>query len=351
MKKKVKRIIFGSLVTVGVGGLALTMGWGGSYYNKDGSFRQISKFSSFSHCMNHPALEGFGEYVMPWETGVVTKVVKPLNLNYMTKCLGYDTDGVVNGINFLIDMANEDNLEVLDIYTQEQKNTDKSKESTKIIYIQGNEGAPLAIVLAGGGFTSVCMMQEAFPVAKILHEEGYNVIMLKYRVGVNEGEKRFVEPIERAMEDLGATVSYIDKNANTLGLKLDNYSTWGFSAGGMLTTLWGLDSNVGYQSLDLPKPVMNVNAYASLYFTENPFDDRYKTSPETYVVVGGSDSVIKDVGIKWSQEFSNYLTKLGISSKYNEIEGMNHGFGSGVGTNAEEWMDDAIAFWKEACNK
>lgn len=40
----------------------------------------------------------------------------------------------------------------------------------------------MAVIAAGGGLNSVASIQEAFPHARELHELGYPVAMLKYRI-------------------------------------------------------------------------------------------------------------------------------------------------------------------------
>lgn len=158
-------IVLGVLLALILIAMALSLGRGGSYFNEDGSYRHVTTASSFQYCMNHPALEGFGQYVLPWENGIVTKVVPPLSLRYMCMCLGYDAQTVANGINFLIDMRSEGKLEALDYYTQNEREENPQLKTTKLLYVPGEPGKPFAVMIAGGGFTSVCMMQEAFPIS------------------------------------------------------------------------------------------------------------------------------------------------------------------------------------------
>ena len=41
------------------------------------------------------------------------------------------------------------------------------------------------------------------------------------------------------------------------------------------------------------------------------------------------------------------LSKMGVSTEYHSYKGLGHGFGLGVGTIAEGWINEAIAFWEK----
>lgn len=64
--------------------------------------------------------------------------------------------------------------------------------------------------------------------------------------------------------------------------------------------------------------------------------------PATYACVGTAD------GIASWQNMRNRLDHLrdtGIPTEFHAYEGLSHGFGLGIGTVAEGWIDDATAFW------
>lgn len=39
------------------------------------------------------------------------------------------------------------------------------------------------------------------------------------------------------------------------------------------------------------------------------------------------------------------MEELGIDTEFHLYPGLRHGFGLGVGTEAEGWIDDAVRFW------
>lgn len=41
------------------------------------------------------------------------------------------------------------------------------------------------------------------------------------------------------------------------------------------------------------------------------------------------------------------LSALGIDTEFHKYPGLAHGFGIGIGTAAEGWVDDAVTFWEK----
>ena len=41
------------------------------------------------------------------------------------------------------------------------------------------------------------------------------------------------------------------------------------------------------------------------------------------------------------------LEAAGIPTEFHKYPGLGHGFGIGIGTVAEGWIDDAAAFWEK----
>ena len=319
-----------------------SVGLGGKYTDKNGDYKYIKPSNSFKYCMNHPAFEGFGRYVLPWEDGAVSKVTAPLSLDFMCSCLGYDSNTVVDGLNFLIDMKNENNLKVMDYYTDSDKQADASKNATKLIFIPGEENAPFAVVVAGGGFNSVCMIQESFPIAMKLHEKGYNVFMLKYRVGEHENDETEFDKRYRAYEDMDNAMKFISANADEFGISMKNYSVWGFSAGARITLTYATDSKYGYLANNLAKPAMIAPIYME------PWDEIQcnNTVPATFMAMGTNDEYYGENGPAACKKLCDNLNSIGVDCIFEEYENMKHGFGLGTGTLAEGWLERAVSLWE-----
>ena len=41
------------------------------------------------------------------------------------------------------------------------------------------------------------------------------------------------------------------------------------------------------------------------------------------------------------------LAAAGIDTEFHVYPDLGHGFGLGIGTSAEGWLDDAVAFWEQ----
>ena len=64
----------------------------------------------------------------------------------------------------------------------------------------------------------------------------------------------------------------------------------------------------------------------------------------TYVCVGTNDGI---ANWRTMQRRLEALNDLGIPTEFHAYDGLPHGFGLGIGTAAEGWIHDAVAFWEE----
>lgn len=353
-------IIVGVIVLILIATLIAALGTGGSYRRQDGSFQRVKGSHSFAWCIGHPAFEGFGPCSSPFAEGsFVYRVTSPLKISYLCRCLGYQTGAVVDGMNFIIDQKEADALQLLDIYMDEEKQQDPSKKKTKLIFIPGEKGAPFALVCAGGGLNAVVMMQEGFPIAQRLHEEGFNVFLLRYRVGLHAGEDKEnarTIKLERAMEDVRAAYGVIFAHADSLGYSVEDYAMWGFSAGGQITVSWALNPRYNFRHTEMPGPAMISSAYSPvegfqiMKMDEIVFDEK---TPACYFSLGEKDSYFPNqTGIlkTYPALFKAHET-VAVVDTYESENAVGHGFGRGDGTPAEGWMDTAIALWRQQIDK
>ncbi|MGW0197503.1 alpha/beta hydrolase [Nonomuraea sp. NPDC003201] len=329
------------LVAGGVGYLS-QFGGGGSYVDADGKFTHVSVDSSFAHIADHPAFKGFGDYVVPWEAGFTATLTRPLAVKKLAPYLGaWDPQTMVDGVNFLIDEINAGRKLYYKLYDESEIAADPSREAAGLFFIPGDAGAPVAFVTAGGGFDSVASIQEAFPHAKALHALGYNVFVLKYRVGAQEGDAApdKLDRIRRANGDMARAMSYIERHADEWHVSMDGYSVWGSSAGGRLATLWGSDSDLGAKAHGFDKPAAIVAAYAGITTSLE-----YSASfPPYFVTVAQDDNVIS---VSQLDAVVGELRSLGVQVQYEKVKSGGHGYGLGMGTAAEGWFDKAVAFWR-----
>lgn len=277
--------------------------------------------------VNHPAFEGFGQFILPLDR---RRYDNDMPLENVASLLPYhsnvDPDAAVNTINSMIDEAASGETIFYDFYTDRQKQSDPTKESTGLFFFRGKPGAPFAVISPGGGFSYVGSVHEGFPYAVALSQKGYNAFVLQYRVG----RERV------ACEDLAAALSYIFRNAKTLDVSTENYSVWGSSAGARMAARIGSYGAAAYGGDEIPRPSTVVMAY-----TGHP--DFTKSDPPTFAVVGDRDGI---ASASTMERRVNLMQRAGIDVEFHVYRNIGHGFGLGIGTNAEGWLADAVRFWE-----
>lgn len=87
---------------------------------------------------------------------------------------------------------------------------------------------------------------------------------------------------------------------------------------------------------DLPGPGAVIMQYTGhTDYTEN--------DPPTYACVGENDGI---ANWRTMEERIENLDAAGIRTEFHHYPDLQHGFGLGIGTSAEGWINDAIAFWQ-----
>lgn len=275
-----------------------------------------------------PAFEGFGRLLFPVQSSYYSgDTLGELRLTYYSHI---DPDETVEIVNTLKDHALAGETVFYDIYTEEEKAADPAKEDTGLFFFRGEPDAPFAVCNAGGAFAYVGAMHDSFPHALELSKKGYNAFALIYRPGA-----------QSACEDLARAISFIFVNAEDLGVSTECYSLWGGSAGGRMTAYLSSYGPSAFGGDDLPRPGTAVIQYTG-------HTDYSGQEPPTFVCVGDSDGI---ASWRTMERRQNTLSSLGIETEFHVYEGLGHGFGLGTGTAAEDWLDDAAAFWQKQIDK
>jgi acetyl esterase/lipase len=227
----------------------------------------------------------------------------------------------------MIDNANGERTIFYDFYTEAQKRADSTKENAGLFFFRGQPGASFAIVCPGGGFSYVASVHEGFPYAVEISKTGYNVFVLRYRAGLGGAI---------ATQDLAAAISYVFRNARTLGVGVGNYSLWGGSAGARMAASIGTHGVAFYGGDALPKPSVVVMAYTA--HSELSSDE-----PPTFALVGERDGIAPPYVM---ERRISALRRVCTPVEFHKFKNVGHGFGLGTGTSAEGWMANAIRFWE-----
>jgi acetyl esterase/lipase len=279
--------------------------------------------------LQHPAFAGFGRLILPWDNRAYDEDMPLSNLGSL---LPYHTqvrpDVVVGSLNRMIDDANSGKQIFYDFYGAAQKQEQAARENTGLFFFRGKPGAPFAVISPGGGFSYVGSVHEGFPYAAEISKRGYNAFVLKYRAGQGGAV---------ATQDLAAAISYIFRNANSLGVGTGSYSLWGSSAGARMAAAIGSHGVAAFGGDDLPKPSAVVMAYTA-------HSDTSPNEPPTFVVVGENDSIAPPSAM---ERRVATLRNAGTEVEYRRYRNVAHGFGTGAGTSAEGWIADATQFWEK----
>mgnify|MGYP000554900288 CR=1 FL=1 len=275
--------------------------------------------------INDAAFGDYGRLIFP----VDLTIPADLTLENLDEILiwynNVNPDRTVEIANYLHDQAEAENTIFYDIYTDAEKAADPAKEDTGLFFFRGEPGAKTAILNAGGGFMYVAAMQDSFPHALELSKRGYNAFALIYRPGA-----------ETACEDLARAISFVYSHAEELGISTDCYSLWGGSAGARLSAWLGSYGPAAFGGDDLPRPGAVVMRYTG--------HSEYTTAdPPTFACVGEQDGI---ANWRVMQRRIDALAAAGIPVEFHHYPTLGHGFGLGIGTEAEGWLEEAVAFWE-----
>lgn len=278
--------------------------------------------------VNHSAFQGFGSLLLPWDDNAsyyatpLSKVVTLMPYHGQVR-----PDVVLSALNYLMDEVNGGKTIFYDFYSAQQKQQDPSKQQTGLFFFRGAQGAPFALVSPGGGFSYVGSLHEGFPLAQQISRSKLNAFVIRYRIGSEQ----------RATEDLAAALAYIFRNAEKLGVSPRDYSLWGGSAGARMVGNIALSGVAAYGGGSLPKPATAVIAYTGQSTTSAAF-------PPTFITVAANDGI---ANVKTVERRVENLKAAGVEVVYRRYLTAGHGFGTGEGSDAEGWMDEAIRLWKK----
>lgn len=139
------------------------------------------------------------------------------------------------------------------LWTADEVLDDPERAESKTLLLAGAPDAPLVVVCDGGGYQSVCTALEALPLAVRLNTEGYNVLVLTYRV-------RHGAMGPRPVDDLAHAVT---RARDKMPGKKFHYAVAGFSAGAHLVAEL-CSTNHGWRTRGLPRPDAALLCYPLL---------------------------------------------------------------------------------------
>ena len=228
--------------------------------------------------------------------------------------------------------------------------------SIKKFIIKDDKKHPFAIICPGGGYYINAAFVEGDDYAKELNKLGINCFIIYYRV---REKAYFPNPVD----DVAKALKCILEKKGKYNL-IENYAIFGSSAGGHLAGMFAR-GDIGYKKYNLPKPNAAVLVYpvVTLYPPTHEGTKRYilgknnneemiellsleknitKDYPKTYFMCGKKDSAVNPIGsLKLKQAFD----EKGIEYIFRYYDDLPHGAGIAKGTEAENWIKEAVDFW------
>ena len=293
------------------------------------NYQHLTIDNNTNDILNHPAFNGFSSLLLPWNDSRRNKDVPIKNIQILLPYHSHIVpDIALSAMNRMIDDINQGQTIFYNIYSEQQKAQSPDKNSTGLFFFRGKKDAPFAIVCPGGGFEYVGAVHEGFPYAAEISRQGYNVFVLRYRVGQGGFN---------ATQDLASAISFIYRNAASLQVSTQGYSLWGSSAGARMAAAVGSYGVAQFGGEHLPKPAAVIMAYTG-------YSDYSEHEPPTFVVVGSNDGIAPPAVM---QQRINALKRMGTIVEYHQYPSVGHGFGLGEGTSAEGWILLATQFWEK----
>ena len=232
------------------------------------------------------------------------------------------------------------------------------------------KGRKMALVVPGGAYMSVAIDNEGMDTADVLTNAGYAVCVLNYRCAPN------IYPIPQ--KDLTLAIKRMRGLAREYDLQ-DDLLVVGFSAGGHLTASQALyheeyntllleELKTDYENLYekykdySPKPDKVCLSYAVIDFIKEQHEESFinltnkdeslrdklsvdlhvtKDYPKTFVWACDDDELVPPSN---SLRMAQALKAAGANVEYRTYPTGGHGCATGVGTSAQNWMNEMIDF-------
>ncbi len=295
-----------------------------------GTGQRLTADSTIRDLLSHPAFARFSRLLLPWDDRDYDSRMRLRDIGTLLPYHSHvDPETVVGGLNRLIDDSGQGRQVFYDVYTDADKAKEPARANTGVFFLRGKPGAPFAVISPGGGFSYVGSVHEGFPYAVAINRRGYNAFVLKYRVGAGS---------DVATRDLASALAYIFRHAATLGVSTRGYSLWGSSAGARMAAAIGSHGVARFGADAVPAPSAVVMAYTG-------HSDYAPHEPPTFVVVGERDGIASPAVMARRVEA---LRTTGADVEFHRYPDVGHGFGAGVGTSAEGWLDRAVTFWERS---
>ena len=143
------------------------------------------------------------------------------------------------GLNYLAQVYHDGNRVTYPLYSEEEIAAVPARAHAELYYCPAQQpGAKFAIVLSGNALYYSGELRGGVSTAWELHEQGYAVFSLRYRIGWEAGD-------DAPLEDLARAIRFVMDNADTFGVSTEDYALLGYSSGGQIAGVFGNEEKAG----------------------------------------------------------------------------------------------------------
>ena len=280
--------------------------------------------------INDPSFEGCGQFLFP-----PLKTVDNLKLKELYRLLPHHSNVSIEAsldvLNTMQERFQDGSISYHSIYNGIDTHKHPRKKDVGLFFFRSKVDAKFGMICPGADFHYVGSIHEGFPIALELNKSGFAAFVLNYRTGSQQN----------AVEDLAAALAWIHEHASELNINPVSYSLWGGSAGARMVALVDSYGTAYFGGKVTPKAAAVILAYTG-------HEDVSKQESPTYVIVGDDDWISPP---KLMKKRVQALQDEGIEVQFKVVAGVAHGFGLGLRTAAEGWVNEAIAFWMKHSGK
>lgn len=187
---------------------------------------EITPKTTMKQLRENPSIKGSGlyTYVYIWERDCDLLRHSKDN-DTMEQVIGTESvNSCVAGMNYLIETYNAGTQITYKLFSPEEIAQDASRDRAELYYFPAEQpGAKYAVVLSGNALFYSGEMRGGVSTAWELHQQGYAVFALRYRIGLDATDNA-------PLEDLGRAIQFITANAQQFGVQTEDYALVGYSS-------------------------------------------------------------------------------------------------------------------------
>ncbi len=190
----------------------------------------ITPQTTMKELRENPSIKGSGlyTYVYVWERDCGFLQNSKDNDTLQQVIGKQSVNSCVAGMNLIIETYNAGTQITYKLFTPEEIAQDKSRDHVELYYFPAEQpNAKYAVVLSGNALFYSGEMRGGVSTAWELHQRGYAVFALRYRIGKEAKDNA-------PLEDLGRAIQFITANAETFGVRTEDYALLGYSSGGQI---------------------------------------------------------------------------------------------------------------------